>query len=153
MFEILKLQKKVFFQDVVFSNILGSNKMSTVKRKLKNTKLAQKCEIIRLIEKGMTNKEASEKFGVPKNTISTWMKNKKKLLEGLEQGSSKAKKIRGCDYEQIDKAVFKWFTLQRSQNIPIDGSFIQQKALQFAERFNITSFKASHGWLDKWKKR
>ena len=56
--------------------------MSAVKRKLKNTKLIQKCQIIRQIEKGMTNKEASEKFGVPKNTKSTWMKNKDKLFEG-----------------------------------------------------------------------
>ena len=40
--------------------------MSTVKRKLKNTKLIQKGQIIRQIEQGMTNKEASEKFGVPK---------------------------------------------------------------------------------------
>ena len=58
--------------------------MSTVKRKLKNTKLIQKCQITRQIQKGMTNKEASEKFGLPKNTISTWMKNKDKLFEGLE---------------------------------------------------------------------
>ena len=59
-------------------------KMSAVKRKLKNTKILQKCKIIKEIEKGMTNKEASEKFGVPKNTISTWMKNKEKLFKGLE---------------------------------------------------------------------
>ena len=44
------------------------------------------------------------------------MKNKDKLFEGLEQGSSDAKKMRVCDYEQVDKAVFKWFSLQRSQN-------------------------------------
>ena len=55
-------------------------KMSSVKRKLTNKTLVQKCEIIRHIEKGMTNKEASERFGVPKNTISTWIKNKEKLL-------------------------------------------------------------------------
>ena len=67
--------------------------MSAVKRKLKNTKLMQKFQIIRQIEKGMINKEASEKFGVPKNTISTWMKNKDKLFEGLEQSSSDPKKI------------------------------------------------------------
>ena len=47
--------------------------------KLKNTKLIQKCQIIRQIEKGMTNKEVSEKFGVPKNTISTWMKKFRKV--------------------------------------------------------------------------
>ena len=126
--------------------------MSAVKRKLKNTKLIQKCQIIREIEKGMTNKEASEKFGVPKNTISTWMKNKDKLFEGLEQSSSDAKKMRGCDYEQVDKAVFKWFSLQRSQNVPIDGPILKEKALQFAKSFNFPTFKASDGWLDKWKK-
>ena len=127
--------------------------MSAVKRKLKNTKLIQKCQIIRQIEKGMTNKEASEKFGVPKNTISTWMKNKDKLFEGLEQSSSDAKKMRGCDYEQVEKAVFKWFSLQRSQNVPIDGPILKEKALQFAKSFNFPTFKASDGWLDKWKKR
>ena len=127
--------------------------MSDVKRKLKNTKLIQKCQIIRQIEKGMTNKEASEKFGVPKNTISTWMKNKDKLFEGLEQSSSDAKKMRGCDYEQVDKAVFKWFSLQRSQNVLIDGPILKEKALRFAKGFNFSTFKASDGWLDKWKKR
>ena len=40
--------------------------MSAVKWKLKNTKLIQKYQIIRQIEKGMIKKEASEKFGVPK---------------------------------------------------------------------------------------
>ena len=50
--------------------------MSAVKRKLNNVSLIQKCKIIRHIEKGMTNKAASEKFGIPKNAISTWMKNK-----------------------------------------------------------------------------
>ena len=128
--------------------------MSAVKRKLKNTKLIQKCQIIRQIEKGMTSKEASEKFGVPKSTISTWMKNKDKLFEGLEQSSSDAKKMRRCDdYEQLDKAVFKWLSLQRSQNVPTDGPILKEKALQFAKSFNFPTFKASDGWLDKWKKR
>ena len=70
--------------------------MLAVKQKVKNTKLIQKCQIIRQIENGMTNKEPSEKFDVPKNTISTWMKNKYKLFEGLEKkSSSDAKKMRG----------------------------------------------------------
>ena len=127
--------------------------MSAVKRKLKNTKLIQKYQIIRQIEKGMPNKEASVKFGVLKNTIFTWMKNKDKLFEGLEQSSSDAKKMRGCDYEQVDKAVFKWFSLQRSQNVLIDGPIVKEKALQFAKSFNFPTLKASDGWLDKWEKR
>ena len=67
--------------------------MSAVNWKLKNTKLIQNCQIIREIEKGMTNKEASEKFVIPKSTKSTGIKNKDKLFEGLEQSSSNAKKM------------------------------------------------------------
>lgn len=129
--------------------------MSALKRKLNNVSLIQKCQIIREIEKGMSNKEAAEKYKIPKNTISTWMKNKHKILQSLEEQktASGSKKVRGCDYEQIDKAVFKWFTVQRSQNIPIDGNLIKEKALSFAKNFDCPSFKASDGWLDKWKKR
>ena len=36
----------------------------------------------------MTNKAASEKFRIPISTISTWMKNKTKLLQSLEQTAS-----------------------------------------------------------------
>ena len=50
-------------------------KMSPVKRKLTNKTLVQKCEIIRHIENGMPNKEASERFGVLKNIIPTWISN------------------------------------------------------------------------------
>ena len=48
------------------------------------------------IEKGMTNKEAADKFGVPKNTISTWIKNKEKIFQALEESASSTKKLRGC---------------------------------------------------------
>ena len=75
-----------------------------------------------------------------------------KLFEGLEQSSSDAKKIRRCDYEQVDKAVFNRFSLQRSQNVPIDRPILKEKALQLAKSFNFPTFKASDGWLDKWKK-
>ena len=81
------------------------------------------------------------------------MKNKDKLFEGLEQSSSDAKKMRGCDYEQVDKAVFKWFSLQRSQNVPINGPILKEKALQFGKSFNFPTFKASDGWMDNWKQR
>ena len=75
-----------------------------------NKTSVQKCEIIRHIEKGITNKEASERFGVLKNTISTWIKNKEKLLSALQEISSHTKKIRSCDYAEVDKAVFQWFS-------------------------------------------
>ena len=58
--------------------------LSVVKRKMSvkrkvNTKISkEKCDILLYIEQGMTNKETPNKFGVPKNTISTWIKSKEK---------------------------------------------------------------------------
>ena len=49
-------------------------KRSAVETKLTNKSLKEKCKTIHHIEKGMTTKEVSKKFGVPKNTIWTGMK-------------------------------------------------------------------------------
>ena len=108
----------------VFSVV--KTKMS-VKRKLNTKSLKETCDILSHIEKGMTHKEAADKFGVPKNTISTWIKNKEKFFQALEESAPSTKKLRGYQYEKVDKALLEWFILQRSQNIPIDGSMIQKK--------------------------
>ena len=47
---------------------------------LNNVSLIQKCKINGLIENRMTNETASEKFGIPRSTILTWMKIKNKLF-------------------------------------------------------------------------
>ena len=101
----------------------------------------------------MTNKEAADKFGVSKNTISTWIKNKEKNFQALKESAPSTKKLRVCQYEKVNMALFECFVLQRNQNIPIDGSMIQEKRLFFAEKLEIPDFKASDGWLDKWNKR
>ena len=97
----------------------------------------------------MTNKEAADKFGVPKNTISTWIKNKENFFQALEESAPSTKKPRGCQYEKVDNALCEWFVLQRRQNT-YRWVIIQEKGLFFAEKLEIPDFKASDGWLDKW---
>ena len=41
----------------------------------------------------------------------------------------------------------------RERDVPIGGYIIREKALDFAKELNITDFKASDGWLDRWKNR
>ena len=41
----------------------------------------------------------------------------------------------------------------RKRNVLIGGYIIREKALDFAKELNITDFKASDGWLDRWKNR
>ena len=101
--------------------------MSSVKQKLSVKSLGEKCQALRDLEKGLCNKDVAEKYGVPRNTISTWVKDKSKYFAALEQSPNKRKILRSSDYERVDHAVFKWFLSKRSQNIPIDGVFIKEK--------------------------
>ena len=58
-------------------------------------------------ESGLSNKEIAAKYRVPKNTVSTWFKNKAKLFIALEQCSNKREKLRVSDYKRVDDVVFK----------------------------------------------
>ena len=124
------------------------------KRKHVHKTLQEKCQALKDIAKGLPNKEVATKYGVPKNTISTWIKNKDKVLSSLEKGKNvKRRKLRAGAYEALDAAVFKWFFNMRSQNVSLSGGIIQEKASIYAKELNIENFKASDGSLRRWKER
>ena len=124
------------------------------KRKLTVKMLNEKCRALKDIEKGLSNKDAALKYGVPPNTISTWIGNKGKYLKALENNcSSKKQKLRESNFEKLDNVMFRWFFSKRSQNIPIDGNLIKEKAIAYAKELGYTNFVASTGWLDRWKRR
>ena len=58
------------------------------KRKHVHKTLQEKCQALKDIEKGLPNKDVATKYGVPKNAISRWIKNKDKILSSLEKGQN-----------------------------------------------------------------
>ena len=79
------------------------------------------------IEGGHTNKHVSKKFNVPKNTVSTWKKNKDKIVAAFKSsGGTKRQRIKEGTYEQVNLACYKWLLIQRSENIPINGTILQE---------------------------
>lgn len=46
------------------------------KRKLQNTTASQKFNTLKELEKRLSNEEVTAKYGVSRNIISTWAKNK-----------------------------------------------------------------------------
>ena len=61
--------------------------------------------------------------------------------------------MKKSDNKDLDVAVFTWFKNVRSNNIPVNGIIIKEKALSLAKSLELTDFRASDGWLDKWKQR
>ena len=151
-FEFESKQKfRPYMKKNLFILSVAKTKMP-VKRKLSTKTLKEKCDTLSHIEKGMKNKEAANKFGVPKNTISTSMKNKEKFFQGLEESAPSTKQLRGCQCEKVNKVLFEWFILQRSQNIPIDGSMIQEKGLFLPRNWRSLTLKDRMGGLISRKK-
>lgn len=49
--------------------------------------------------------------------------------------------------------LMKWYLLAVSRNIYPIGPQLCEKAKEISESLGMPNFKASHGWLDRWKKR
>ena len=76
----------------------------------------------------MCNNDVPSKYGVPKNTLSTWVKNKEKLLDSLEKGNNiKRQKLRTGNFEIVDKVIFNLFLSIRSQNVSLPAAMIEKK--------------------------
>lgn len=124
--------------------------------KRRNISITEKYKALKKIEEGQrTKKSIAEEYGVKKNTISTWIANKTKIMEAYESGqiNPSRQKLKKSDNRDLDEAVFIWFKNARSNNIPVNGNVIKEKALSLAQSFELTDFRASDGWLDKWKQR
>lgn len=97
----------------------------------------------------------AERYGVGKSTAADIIK-KKDVFKNLWTSNATPEKRRfnpDAKFQQLDNMVYDWFSQVRAKNINVAGSFIQEKAAQFARELGITDLKASNGWLSRWKSR
>ena len=66
-----------------------------------------KYKTLKELEKGIPHKDVAQMFQVPKNTLSTWKKNKEKIYKCYESGLG-ATRITPEKYEALNKALMKW---------------------------------------------
>ena len=130
--DIFWLQRLIYF---VFLNMAATQSYSDRSLKLK-------CEVLQDLEKGASQKDLSQKYAIPPNTISTWKKNKKKIFESYEKGLN-SERIKPEVFETINKALMKWLLNLRRENIPINGLLLKEKASDFAKELGVPNFQAS----------
>ncbi|MBN3292652.1 TIGD4 protein, partial [Polypterus senegalus] len=101
--------------------------MATGKRKLK-TSIAEKVTVIRAVEKGdKKTVEIAEQFGIPTSTLSTFLKEKEKILKLYsEKSCGHQKRMRECEYPVIEQCILKRFVQARDRNVPIEGKLLQK---------------------------
>jgi hypothetical protein len=104
------------------------------KRVIKTLSIQDKFNLIKDVDSGFKKKDIAIKYGVPKSTVSTILKNKEKVIKAIEEGtvSQNCKKLKKGTFENVDRAVVDWFKATRSQNILVSGALIKEKGLELA---------------------
>lgn len=128
--------------------------MSEKRRRLNTLSVADKVDLIREVERGDRKKQdIAKEFGIPASTLSTILKNKVSVLKNFNANYGDRKKMKGPEFPDVEVALFKWFAQCRRHNVPTNGPMLKEKAETIAAKLGCKRFKASYGWLAKWKVR
>jgi hypothetical protein len=101
-----------------------------------------------------TNKELATAFDISTSTISDILNEKDKWLSiNPESSDATRKKKRSLVYEEVDQALTIWTEKAIGAELDITGDILKEKAIHFAQLLDINDFKASEGWLTKFKQR
>ena len=125
-----------------------------VKRKKEPQTFETKYKAISEVEKGQKSKSAiAKEFNIPASTLSTWLKNATSIKESYHKFGPKRKNSKVGSFDDVENAILKWFSNVREQNVPVSGPILLAKAEEFSQKLEIENFKASTGWLERFKER
>ena len=97
-------------------------------------KIKEKYAALKEVEDGSSKSQVAMKYGVPKNTLSTWIKNKERIFESMKTQGNKTKRMRLKEgtFAKLDKLIFKWLLTVRSRNVVVSASILKTKAKELA---------------------
>lgn len=103
-----------------------------------------------------STRKLAEKIKCGKTQIQNILKKKAEILRSFEaNSSSNIKRLRGAKNNEIYSTLLEWLRKARSKNISITGPMLQEKAMQISKALDVQpeEFKASNGWLNRFKTR
>ena len=111
-----------------------------IKRKMNIQTYEVKYKAIIDVENGTKKKDVASKYGVPGNTLSTWLIDKEDIKKTFLEADigPQRKRDKKAKFPELESALMQWFANGRAQNIPLSGEIVKEKAKQFAEQLNIS---------------
>ena len=99
--------------------------MATVatKRKLDTKSIKERYAALKEVEEGSSKSQVAMKYGIPKNTLSTWIKNKEKIFESMktQRNKSNISRLKQGTFANLDDLIFKWLLTARSRNVAVSA--------------------------------
>ncbi|XP_061195739.1 tigger transposable element-derived protein 4-like [Saccostrea echinata] len=122
--------------------------------------LKQKLEIIKYHEKNpkRSQQEISNyftelwKIDVKRRTVGDILQTSgKRAREADDVSSTPRKRHRSAHHENMEDALYMWFSNARAKNIPVTDDILKLKAKKFGDDLGVHDFKYSNGWLNRFK--
>ncbi len=138
----------------------GSSANQGPKAPMKRVELciSDKVKVIEAASTGRSQRQLAKQFGISKTQVQCLLKRKEEILgyyrEGFESWRKRAKLGRNS-FEELNERVLEWYKQQTElSDQAITGPMIQAKAMSLTREFGLENvFKASNGWLEKFKRR
>ncbi|XP_033217370.1 uncharacterized protein LOC117173093 [Belonocnema kinseyi] len=93
------------------------------------------------------------KYKIGESTLRKWKKQEDDIFDCAKTVNLKNAK-KATNTEELDWAMYAWLMDFQNRDIPVTGPIARQKALELNKKLRgPNDFKASKGWLEKWKKR
>lgn len=119
--------------------------------------LKTKIDILNKLSDGVKPVEIAKEYGIAMSTISRLKKCKTSLREAMSmyQNNSERRSLRGTFHPKMETELHKWYLGQMENDCPVTSSNLRLKARQLNRQIqeNDLEFRASSGWMDKFKKR
>ncbi|XP_052260398.1 uncharacterized protein LOC127864620 isoform X1 [Dreissena polymorpha] len=124
------------------------------KRKRNDLSLADKYEVIKLLDQKMPQTQIAKKMGCSQGQVSRISSNRANIMEEYESNANpERKRHRSGKAADVEAALSTWFTDARSRGIPVSGPILEEKACALAKKLDKPEFQPSSGWLSRWKER
>ena len=85
-------------------------------------------------------REVALKYKVSEQTVNRW------LNIGIKRKPGCGRKVA---LPEVDALLSKWYKMRNSSGLPVSSSELREQAKKYGDK----NFKASNGWIDKFKKR
>lgn len=141
--------------DDLLSLSSGGKRIAKGKTRLRNIDRKAICEAAQNNPK-MRQEELAARFGIERSTVSKTLKNKEKWL-AIEDNSDGAMivKHRIGKFPKVEEKLAQWLRDNIGVNDPIADITIKNQGLEIAKElgYGVDEFKASVGWIEKFRER
>lgn len=117
--------------------------------------MKNKIDIIHRAKAGEKQIDLAVEYNVGRSTLTTIMKDSQKYLDVEREGqfSGDRRRLRRAKREDVEEALYMWYRQVVAMNVNITGPKLCEKGKDFAVLLGYKDFKATHGWLDRFKHR